>query len=874
MECFYNKPKEEVLDYFNVGYNGLTAKQVDENIKKHGRNEIQEKKPKSKTRIFFEQLQDLLVIILIIAAILSLFTGEIESTIVIFTVIILNAFLGTYQHVKAEKSLKSLKKLSALKARVIREGQEFEIPSVDITIGDIVIVKAGDIICADGRIIYNEGIEVNESSLTGESLAVEKLDIIINEDNTVLGDQKNMLFSGSIVSAGKGLMVITRIGMNTELGKIAKLLEVSSVHKSPLQISMDEFSKQLAIWIISICIVIFGISLYRNIALVDALMFAIALAVAAIPEALSSIVTIVLAIGTQRMVEENAIVKELKAVESLGCINIICSDKTGTLTQNKMLVDKIYIVNQVVPANTIDINNKYIQYLLMCCYLCNDSVFVKKEYANGTELALLDYTKSLNINVFNNIDKYPRYSVIPFDANRKMMSTLNKVEGEMIIFGKGAVEVILGKSQYLIEEDKKRRITTSDRYDIKTKNNTITKKGYRTIGFAYRNYQVRVSDVQITFSDEENLVFLGFAAIIDPPRPEAKLAITSVIMAGIKPIMITGDHQNTALAIAMKLGIATKEDKMLTGKDIDLMNEEELYENIKNTTVFARVSPEHKIKIVQMWQKHHAIVAFVGDGVNDAPAIKEANIGIAMGKGGTEVSKEASAIILTDDNYYTIIKAVKNGRKIYNNIQNSIKFLLSGNAAGLLTVLYTSLLSLPIPFAPVHLLFINLLTDSLPAIAIGMEENEEDLMKKPPRKTNAPLISKRIMLNIIFEGILIGIFTVLSYYIGLTTNHYVARTCAFGTLCIARLFHSFNCRGNKLLFKNKVKNKVMIFSFILGIILINVVLFVPSLQSVFDTYLLTKRQIVFMYLFAILPTFIIQVLLLIHQKRKSTIFNQ
>ncbi|MCK9536525.1 MAG: cation-translocating P-type ATPase [Bacilli bacterium] len=872
MNRFYNLSKQQVLEYFGVGYDGLTTKQVSENGKKYGRNEFEEKATKSRTRVFFEQFQDLLVIILIIAAILSLFTGEIESTIVIFFVITLNAALGTYQHIKAEKSLRSLRKLSSPMARVVRAGKEYDISSAEITIGDIVVIKAGDVIGADGRIIYCQSLEVNESSLTGESLAIEKNDLIIEKADMPLADQKNMLFSGSLVTAGKGLMVVTKIGMETELGKIARLLEATEAHKTPLQIALDEFSRQLAIWIIIICLIIFGISLYRHVALIDALMFAVALAVAAIPEALSSIVTIVLAIGTQKMAEENAIVKELRAVEGLGCINVICSDKTGTLTQNRMVVDQAYIVGRPLPANEINTADKTARYLLMCCYLCNDSVFLTRDAANATELALLDYVKSLRINVYRENEKYPRLSEIPFDSNRKMMSTLNQVNGDYLMLVKGGVEIILEKSDSILLNGKTRRLNSGDRYDIKINNKHLTAKGYRTIAFAYREYTIRNNDMQITFSDESNLIFLGFVAIIDPPRKEAKKAILEATQAGIKPVMITGDHQNTAMAIAYYLGISDPNDQALTGGELDSLGDNELEEKIKTIAVYARVSPEHKIRIVGAWQKSGAIVAFIGDGVNDAPAIRQANIGIAMGKSGTEVSKDAAAIILTDDNYYTIVKAVRNGRKIYKNIQNAIMFLLSGNAAGLLTVLYTSFLSLPVPFAPVHLLFINLLTDSLPAIAIGMEENEEDLMLKPPRKTNEPLLSRRVMRIILFEGILIGIFTVLAYYLGLDTDRYVARTCVFGTLCMARLFHSFNCRGNKLLFRTKVKNRAMIFSFIIGMILINMVLFIPYLQSIFDTYRLTDIQIFHMFLFAVAPTIIIQILLFIRQrKRQKTI---
>lgn len=869
MKSFYNRDKQEVLNHFSVGYNGLTKKQVEENRKKYGKNELIEKERKSKARVFLEQFQDILVIILIVAALISLFTNELESTIVIFSVITLNAFLGTYQHFKAEKSLKSLKQLSSPVARVIREGSEIIIPTSEIVVGDIVVIKAGDIISSDGRIIYSKSLEVNESSLTGESQSVEKDDEVINSDNVLIADQKNMVFSGSLVSGGKAIYVTTKTGMNTELGKIADLLNTSKSHKTPLQVSLDEFSKKLAILIIVICIVVFGLSLYRNITLLDSLLFAVALAVAAIPEALSSIVTIVLAIGTQRMAAENAIIKELKAVEGLGCINVICSDKTGTLTQNKMEVFNVYSDNEIKSVKEFDASRRINQFLLMGCYLCNDSILTQDQNKNATELALIEFCKQKGISIYREAEKKPRLSEVPFDSTRKIMSTLNKVNGKYYLFTKGAPDVVLSKCSYIYVNDKIRRITSGDNYDIKVNTKNLANHGFRTIAIAFKEYKKDVSvEKQITYQDEQSLVFVGFLALYDPPRIEAKSAINEAKKAGIKPIMITGDHKNTAIAIGREVGIFEDGNLCYTGVDLDKVSNEELVQNIEKISIFARVSPEHKLRIVKAWQKKDGVVAFVGDGINDAPAIREANIGISMGRSGTEVSKDAASIILTDDNYYTIIKAVKNGRKVYNNIQNAITFLLSGNAAGILLVIFTSLLALPIPFAPVHLLFINLLTDSLPAIAIGMEELDEDVLSKKPRKLNESLLSKRVIKIILFEGILIAVFTILSYYLGLKENAYVARTLTFGTLCIARLIHSINCRGTKSIFKNKVKNKAMIYSILIGMILINLVLFVPFFQNIFQTNMLTKKQIFLMYVYASMPTVIIQAILLFRQRKR------
>lgn len=865
MDKFYSLEKEAVLNHFNVTLRGLNERQVQENQKKYGKNILQEKPRPSKARIFLEQFQDLLVIILIIAALISLFTGELESTIVIFLVITLNAIIGTYQHLKAEKSLRSLKKLSSPHARVVREGREMMIPAEDVVVGDIVAVKAGDIIAADGRIIYARNLEVNESSLTGESQAVEKTENAIPKENLPVADQKNMLFSGTVATSGKALFVVTKVGMETELGKIARMLGETKPQRTPLQASLDEFSRKLALVIICICVGIFLLSLYRKIALLDSLLFAVALAVAAIPEALSSIVTIVLAIGTQKMAEEQAIVKELKAVEGLGCVSVICSDKTGTLTQNRMAVQEVFVDGRSLPGSDLDLGKENQRLFLMCCYLCNDSVFTAEHNKDATETALIDYTKLFNIDLFRELESHPRLSELPFDSTRKIMSTLHRVEGKMLMFVKGAGDVVLGKANRILGR-KVRYLTAGDRYEINRALRTFSEKGYRVLGIAYKTLS---EEKQLAYQDESGLIFLGLVTLVDPPRPEARKAIQAAKRAGIKPVMITGDHLQTALSIAREVGIYAQGDRALSGEQLDQMDAEEFGKIIKNTSVYARVAPEHKIRIVEGWQKAGGIVAFVGDGINDAPAIRKADIGISMGLSGTEVSKEASSIILTDDNYYTIIKAVRNGRKIYNNIQNAITFLISGNAAAILLVVYTSLLNLPIPFAPVHLLFINLLTDSLPAIAIGMEENDDDLLKRPPRDPKQSLLSKRVLKIIAFEGFLIAAFTILSYHIGLKNNHYVARTMVFGTLCAARLFHSFNCRGTKSVFMNKVKNKAMLWSFLVGGILLNLALFLPALQKIFLTFPLSFKEAAFMYLNAFLPTAILQTILFFRYKKRN-----
>lgn len=856
---YYSMEIDDVYEALNSSPSGLNEVDVERSKRENGLNIIEEKKVKSKARVFLEQFQDILVIILIASAIISLFTGGLESAIVIFFVISLNATLGTIQYFKAEKSLESLKKLSSPVTKVVRKGNEIKIPSSEVVVGDIVVLETGDIVSADIRLIKCVNLEINESSLTGESLSVEKSADSTLRTELPIAEQKNMAFSSSLVTDGRGLGIVVRVGMDTEIGKIASALKETKKDKTPLQDSLDSFSKNLAIIIILVCLIVFALSLYRHVKLLDALMFAVALAVAAIPEALSSIVTIVLALGTQKMVVEKAVVKELKAVEGLGCITVICTDKTGTITQNKMSVRDLMINKKVISIDKVDFNNNCEKYLLAGCVLCNNAT-LKNSNKVSTEEALLKMT---NIDIEHFRNKFRRISEVPFDSNRKLMSTLNFYQGKQIMFTKGAFDFLINKCNTMLINDKVVSISASDIYDLKQQCNEMSENGLRVIAISYKE----ISDKRkITVLDERELTFVGLVGMIDLPKEEAKRAISDSYIAGIKPIMITGDNKITALAIAKEVGIFKEKDTILTGKELEKMSDTDLDKVIFSTSVYARVTPNDKIRIVSALQRNNQVVAFVGDGVNDAPAIKKANIGISMGEGGTEVSKDAASIILMDDNYSTIIKAVRNGRNIYDNIQNAIRFLISGNAAGILAVIYTSLLSLPIPFAPVHLLFINLLTDSLPAIAIGMEPTQEDLIKQKPRKPKESLISKRILLKITFEGILIAIFTMLSYYVGLKTNQFAARTCVFLTLCSARLFHSFNCRSKYSVFKDKVKNKVMYLSFALGMILLNAVIFVPFLQPIFKVWSLTKEEIIKCYIFSISPTIIIQLILLLKEK--------
>lgn len=859
MKKFFSKTYEETLKEFNVSKSGLTEKQAKENLDKYGYNELTQKKRATVWEVFFSQFKDLLVIILIISALISMATGDAESTLVIIAVITLNAVLGTVQHFKAEQSLDSLKALSSPTAKVIRDGKKIEIPSKEVVPGDILMLEAGDMVAADGRIIENFSLQVNESSLTGESESVNKFVDVIESEEVALGDQKNMVFSGSLVTYGRALVVITSTGMNTEIGKIANLMEETQEKATPLQVSLDDFSKKLAIGILGVCVIVFFLSLRTNSPL-DSLMFAVALAVAAIPEALSSIVTIVLAIGTQKMAKENAIVKKLRAVEGLGSVSVICSDKTGTLTQNKMTVKKAFVNNRFIDGEELNVEDVVENYLLKSAILCNDATSKDgKEIGDPTEVAFVNLGHKLSISELELRDTYERLAEVPFDSDRKLMSTLHFFDDKYIMFTKGALDVLLDRTKFIKTSDGVRNITYEDKQSILNANKELSENGLRVLAFAYREFP---ENKDITMEDEENYTFIGLISMIDPPREESAAAVADCIVAGIKPVMITGDHKITASAIAKQIGILRDGDRAMEGVELDKMSDEDLRNNVEHISVYARVSPEHKIRIVRAWQDKNQIVAMTGDGVNDAPALKQADIGIAMGITGTEVSKDAASVILTDDNFATIVKSVANGRNIYRNIKNSIKFLLSGNASGILSVLYTSLLALPMPFKAVHLLFINLLTDSLPAIAIGMEPAQGDLLKEKPRARNAGILDKKFVKEIVFEGLVIAIFTMLAFYNGLGTdnNAAVASSMAFSTLCLARLFHGFNCRGNRSLFSlGLFGNKFSWLAFAAGLVFLNSVLFIPALRNLFEVAVLTGKQIGYIYLYAFLPTVVIQI---------------
>ena len=860
MKTWYRESAENVLRDMGSSRSGLTQQQAEAVRKKAGENVLQEGTGKKAWQVFLEQFQDLLVIILIAAAGISMVSDNVESAVVIFAVILMNAVLGTVQHEKARKSLDSLKSLSSPSAKVIRNGQTLEIPSAQVVPGDLIALEAGDLAVADGRLLECHNLQVNESSLTGESLAVEKQAEAMETEGAVpLGDQFNMIFSGSLIIQGRAVMVATATGMHTEIGKIAALMNATGEKKTPLQISLDRFSGHLAAVIMGICALVFALSLYRKMPVLDSLMFAVALAVAAIPEALGSIVTIVQAIGTQRMARENAIIKDLKAVESLGCVSVICSDKTGTLTQNKMTVEEVFADGELMAPGQISMYQKAGRYLVYGFTLANDARLQGEEgIGDPTELALLEMAVRAGADSEELRREMPRLEELPFDSERKLMSTVHMCDGQRVLFTKGAMDVILDRTGELMTKNGAIPMTPAWRQRLQEQNRAWSEKGLRVLAVAYRPLE----EMECCSLEAENgYVFLGMAAMMDPPRIESRPAVLSARRAGIRPVMITGDHKITAMAIAGKIGIMEEGDLALTGPELDAMKEEELDEKLENISVYARVSPEHKIRIVDAWQRKGCIVAMTGDGVNDAPALKKADIGVAMGITGTEVSKDAAAMILTDDNFATIIKAVANGRNVYRNIRHAVQFLLSGNMAGIFSVLYTSLFDLPMPFAPVHLLFINLLTDSLPAIAIGMEPQEDGLLRQPPRDPKEGILTREFLLRILLQGGLIALCTMTAFHLGLETGGAgTASTMAFAALTLARLFHGFNCRSEHSIAKLGFRGNLWsILAFETGVLLLAAVLFLPGLQVLFAVADLNLRQLVSIVALAVIPTVVIQV---------------
>lgn len=799
---FYKQNTLEVVKLLDSSIEGLSKKEVEKRIKTHGYNELKEKEKSSIIKTFLETFKDPLVIILLIAALVQVFLGEVIESSIILAVITLNSILSVIQSKKAEGSLDSLKKLSIPYTKVIREDQKITIPSRELVVGDIVLLEAGDYVPADGRIIECQSLKVVEGMITGESEPILKCEEVIHSDCS-LGDQKNMVFSGSMVVYGRGIFVVTKTGMDTEVGKVANLLESAENKQTPLQQKLDEFSKKLGIGICFLSIIIFAVQVIRGGNLASSFMFAIAIAVAAIPEALSSIVTIVLAVGTNTMAKKQAIVRKLPAVETLGSTSVICTDKTGTLTQNKMTVVDSYIYENKnlsladnVDGHEVAITKSFIQdrHLNLASILCNDSDVNNDgiEIGDPTEVALINYASENKIDYKRLREKYIRIGEIPFDSDRKLMSTVNKIDDDTIMFTKGAPDVIFNRCKYALNDGEIVEINEDILNEYRKINERFSNKALRVLAFASKKVS---NDFNISIDDENELTLIGLMAMIDPPREEVYNAVKNAKNSGIKTVMITGDHKTTAMAIAKDIGIMDDNDLALTGKELDELNDDKLDKILDKISVYARVSPENKIRIVRAWQRKGKICAMTGDGVNDAPALKQANIGIGMGS-GTEVAKDASAMVLMDDNFATIVKAIESGRTVYNNIKKSITYLFSGNLGGIIAIVFALLANLPNPFTTIQLLFINLVTDSLPAIALGLEKPEKNIMNTPVRDAKESILDKATLKTILTRGSIIGVVTIIAQYIGMKNSPELGCAMAFLTLTLSRILQTLPSRSN------------------------------------------------------------------------------
>ena len=896
---------------------GLTEEQVKANYEKYGMNELKQKKKKSLFVKFLEQFKDFMIIVLIIAAIVSgavgIAKGEgITDTIIILIVVVLNAIIGVVQESKAEKSLEALQKLSAHASKVVRNGKVAVVQSRELVPGDVVVLDTGDYVPADLRIVESANLKSQEASLTGESVPVDKNTETIDDEKVSLGDRTNMLFSSSLITYGRGKGIVVETGMNTEVGKIAKIISDTEGTETPLQTKLNKLGKTLGIAALAICIVIFIIGIAYGKDVIDMFMTAVSLAVAAIPEGLAAVSTIVLAIGVQRMVKKNAIIKKLPAVETLGSATVICSDKTGTLTQNKMTVQKVFVNNEVVEAKDIkDISNE-LDRLMQVCTLCNDTKIGAERELTGdpTETALIDLGFKINFDV-KEVLELKRVKEIPFDSDRKLMTTVNKVGKKYFVYTKGGIDELLARcNSYIVNGEIK---TDLDKYkaEINKYNVDMAKDALRVLAMAYKEMDHEPTDEEMK-NIENDLIFVGMVGMIDPPREEVKVAVEKCKTAGIKTVMITGDHKITAVAIAKALGILENEDEAITGSELEEMSDEDLTKNIRKYSVYARVSPEHKVRIVKAWQANGEIVAMTGDGVNDAPALKTADIGCAMGIVGTDVSKEAADVILTDDNFATIVSSVEEGRRIYDNILKAIQFLLSSNV-GEIIVLFLAILITPWlgstfnidiglieVLLPIHILWINLVTDSLPALALAVDPAEDDVMKRKPKKQKG-IFTKGMSFRVVYQGIMIGLLTLAAFIIGIATPEEnlptmvkidgtlygveevesldealangaeyvekqevkveIGQTMAFMVLAFSELVHVFNIRNNKKsVFKtHPFNNKMLLLAIGASAALMLIILLVPALRHIFSIPILPMGNLIETILLIIAPLVIVEI---------------
>lgn len=859
---FFNMSVSDVLNALHSSRDGLSSKEAERRLREFGRNKLAEGKKKGILAKFFDQFKNLMIIVLLVAAAISGIVAHewIDAGIILFVVIV-NAILGVMQESKAEKSLEALKNMSAPFAKVVRSNEVHHIKADEIVVGDIVILEAGDFVPADMRLVESASLKVEEAALTGESVPVEKCEVILARTDLSLGDRVNMAYSGSSVVYGRGVGVVTSTGMNTEVGKIASYLSESDSSMTPLQIKLDELSKILTVAVGIICVLIFVLSYLANPeidteGILELFMKAISLAVAAIPEGLPAVITIVLAMGVQRMASRNAIIRKLSAVETLGSTEVICSDKTGTLTLNRMTVKELYFSENLISAESVGDFKENEGKMALALTLCNDSKENKKkngeiEYVGDpTEIALVSYFAQKGYDKNNLEKKYSRLGEIPFDSDRKLMTTINRIDDMFYSFTKGAPDILLAKCNRILINGKVKNITELDRRNIESANFMMAHKALRVLAASYKKFDNEPTKNEIKRS-ENDMIFIGLVGMIDPPRPEVKNAVKLCKRAGIKPVMITGDHKDTAVAIAKEIGIISEEESAITGQELDKFAEKDYTELVKKYSVYARVSPEHKVRIVKGWRANGKIVAMTGDGVNDAPALKNANIGVGMGITGTDVSKSVSNMVLTDDNFATIVNAVEEGRKIYSNIKKAVQFLLSSNLAEVIAIFISTIFGLISGanweiLAAVQILWINLVTDAFPALALGVENAESDVMSKKPRKSKSSFFADGMGANVVFQGIVIGALTLLAYYVGefVYNEHTLGMTMAFATLAYTELAHSFNVRSmDKSLFEiGFFSNKTLTWAILLSVILQTLVLSVPFLANLFGAEMMNSVQ--------------------------------
>ena len=838
---------------------GLTEEEVKIRQAKYGKNKLKDKKKESIIIKFIKQFNDFMIITLIIASIISAVISKMQGendyvdSIIIIGIVIFNALMGVIQEAKAEKSIEALKQMTPQITKVIRNGKTTEINAEDLVKGDIVILETGNFIPADCRIIESHNLKIEESSLTGEAEPSLKEANIICKKDIPLGDMKNMAFMASTVVNGTGKAIVTETGMETKVGQIANMIIEDEAPETPLQKKLGEVGKILGIACLAICIIIFIIGLIKKIEPIEMFMTAVGLAVAAIPEGLPAIVTIMLSIGVTKMAKRNSIIRKLPAVETLGSSNVICSDKTGTLTQNKMKV--------------VEVKSKNPKFIITMATLCTDCEITvennqEKVIGEPTEKAIVEEGLHIGCNKKETEKIFPRINEIPFDSNRKMMTTIHRIGSKYRIICKGAPDVLLDKcTKEVLEigDSQDIKVKTLDKLKIKNENEQMAHKALRVIAVAFKDVTELPSKIDSS-TIENNLTFVGLIGMIDPPREGVKEAVKTCKTAGIKTVMITGDHLETAKAIAKDLGILNNGEKAITGQELDKMTQEQLEKNIKEYSVFARVTPEHKVRIVKAWQRNGAVVAMTGDGVNDSPALKNANIGIAMGKNGTDVAKNAADIILTDDNFVTIVEAVKQGRNIYDNIKKAVHFLLSTNIGEIVTIFVGLILGLKSPLLAIQLLWINLVTDSLPAIALGLEKPEKDIMKRKPIDSKKGIFANGLWNKIILEGTMIGVLTLVAFSIG---NKYytleVARTMAFLSIGFLELIHSINVKNEKSIFETGLfENKYLVGSFVLGIFVQAIVVVVPAFAKVFEVVPLSLTQWIITIAISILPIPVIE----------------